>query len=134
MSGEAFQTYDQARAQDRLDSAQAAIDQANEERDQARAELAKVKRDIGWMMGQGLIADYIMQSDTIPAGTGHVLVDDGQDTDRMRWLNEMGRVSLGNGRFVMSFPHGIDFENQEIPEPYNIRHLIDLCRRFVPTP
>ena len=130
---EPFETYDDQRARDRQELLDSRIAQAEHDRDQARAELAKVKRDIGWMMGQGLIADYVMQSDTIPAGTGHILVEDEQDTARLRWLNEQGRVSLGNGRFVVSFPHGIGVENQEIPEPYNIRHLIDLCRKFVPS-
>ena len=57
------------------------------------------------------------------------MLPDTEDTARLAWLNEHGRVSMGDQCFVVAFNHGGgDIGNKTLPTPYNIRHLLDLCR------
>lgn len=124
-----YQTFEQRQIEAKINAAEARADEAERRAEAAAAELTKVKRDIGWMMEHGLIRDIIFMSDSIPAGEQpYSMAPDPEDTDRLRWLNEFGRVSIGDGVFTVAFPHCGDVGNETLPTPYNIRHLLDLCR------
>ena len=108
------------------------IGQLTEERDAALADLAQVKRDIGWTMEKLKIKDLICNSDAVPAAQDGWLPlwqPAHEDSDRLAWINQHGRTSLGSGVFVIALPHGGMSEDATLPEPYNIRHIIDLCRK-----
>lgn len=122
-------TYEEKKTQQLIDMAEARAENALRERDQAREELAKVKRDIGWMMGQALISDVIFCSDDVPLPPPYEMKPDSEDTARLAWINEHGRVSMGSESFVVAFDHGGgEIGSATLPTPYNIRHLIDLVR------
>lgn len=114
----------------RLARAEGRAEAAERERDKAKEELEKVKRDIGWTMDYLRIADIIMHSDDIPVGqdpSTH-LKPDPEDTARLDFFNKFGRASLGNGSFCFAVDvSGID--DAELPTPYNVRHIIDICRK-----
>jgi len=126
-------TYEEKKTQQLIDMAEARAENALRERDQAREELAQVKRDIGWMMGQALISDIIMHADEVPCTQpSYQMLPDPEDTARLAWMNEHGRVSMGSESFVVAFDHGGgDIGSATLPTPYNIRHLIDLVRHNV---
>jgi hypothetical protein len=130
-SGAEYEPFEKKMERQRIEAAEAREETAKRERDAAVAELEKVKSDIGWMMKHALIRDIIFQSEPIPAGEKpYQMQPDDEDTDRLRWLNENGRVSMGSGCFTLSFNHGGgDIGSQTLPTPYNIRHLLDLCRQ-----
>ncbi len=126
------ETYAEELVKRRIETAEALRDEAIRERDAALAELAKIKHDIQWTMGKLRIADIIMHTGSDESGEGRYrgpLTPDPEDTPRMDWFNRHGRVSLGNGSFCVAFDYQSDIENAEVPTPYNIRHLLDLCRK-----
>ena len=126
-------TYEEKKTQQLIDMAEARAENALRERDQARDELAQVKRDIGWLMGKALISDVIMHSSDVPAGQPpYEMKPDSEDTARLAWINEHGRVSMSSESFVVAFDHGGgEIGSATLPTPYNIRHLIDLVRHNV---
>lgn len=126
-----FEPFDVGMARQRMEAAEQRAEEAQLQRDAAIEELANVKRHIGWMMEKTLIRDIIMQGDPGPAGQPpYEMLPDTEDTARLAWLNEHGRVSMGDQCFVVAFNHGGgDIGNTTFPTPYNIRHLLDLCRQ-----
>lgn len=114
-----------------LGRAKYAANVAIEERDAARAELAKVKADIAWTMDKLRIVDLfgLRGSEDIPAtGEGYLPFDyDPEDTRRIEWVNAHGRVGAGQSGWHVALPCNIDVDGR-IPDPYNVRHIIDLAR------
>lgn len=118
-----------------MDRLEAELERAKQERDAAVAELAKVKRDVEWTMGQTKISDVLFNSDQVPSAQDGWLPlwkPENADSDRLAWINQHGRTSLGQGVFLVILPHGGDVADETLPEPYNIRHIVDICRRRLP--
>ncbi|WP_050028966.1 hypothetical protein [Verrucomicrobium sp. BvORR034] len=111
-------------------------DQAIKERDEALAALAKVKADVQWTMGQLLIRDIIyLKSDELPAAVEGWLPGWGQDpedTARIAWLNQHGRIKIHAHNWLLAIPHQMVFAEESIPDVYNLRHIIDISRRTCP--
>jgi hypothetical protein len=127
-----METFEIQAANRRVAAAESREAEAIRLRDQALAELAKVKRDVGWMMGKTLIRDIIMNSNETPAAEPpYKMSPEPEDTERLSWINEHGRVSLGDSIFLVVIPHAGIPGDATIPTPYNIRHLTDLCRASV---
>lgn len=105
-------------------------------RDQAVKELASVKAAIAWTMSDLRISDYFGNgSENIPCAADGWLPfsNDFQDSPRMDWINKHGRIGVGQqNQFVLALPSKIPIVDQEIPTVYNIRHLIDICRKNNP--
>lgn len=119
----------------RIESAEAHASRCQSERDAAISALEKVKRDVAWTMHDLKIKDLIFNSDPIPTSApGHVeqLFQDPDDSVRIAWLNANGRVCLGSECFLIGLPHGGDPSDEPLPTPYNIRHIIDICRKRFP--
>ncbi len=114
------------------DAAFAARDHAIEEREKAVAELAKVRAAVEWTMGKLLIKDIIMlRSSELPAAEWGWLAGfgtDPEDTRRVAWINQHGRMSLGDSHILFALPHSFTGDDT-FPEVYNFRHFVDLCRR-----
>jgi len=45
----------------------------------------------------------------------------------MEWINAKGRAGAGSEHWLISIPHHLHLD-EALPQPYNIRHLIDLSR------
>jgi hypothetical protein len=116
-----------------LNKANSDCARATKERDDAVAELAKVKHDIQWTMGHLLIRDIIMHGKDIPlAGEGWLPLNyDPEDTTRIEWINAHGRAGCGANDWLIAIPHRL-VGDETIPQPYNFRHLLDLSRKSAP--
>ena len=100
------------------------------ERDEALAELAKVKAAVAWTMGKLRIKDIMfMKGEEIGcSGEGWLPLDyDPKDTERVEWINANGRAGASDDHWLIAIPHHLTLE-EELPQPYNIRHIIDLSR------
>lgn len=106
--------------------------QAVRERDQAIKELADTKAAVEWLMGKILIKDLFGTNSTdIPsAAEGWLpMTYNPRDTERLEWINKNGRTGINQGNdFIIVLPSKISTE-ETIPEIYNIRDIIDLCRK-----
>lgn len=134
MTSDQFIPFDVRTAEARVAQSEVLAAEYKQERDQALAELEKLKRDIGWTMGPGKISDLIFNSDPIPAsesGYSAPAGGDPADAERFAWINLHGRVCLGSECFLIALPHGGSPADESIPTPYNIRDIIDVCRRRV---
>jgi hypothetical protein len=125
-----------AAAEDQRDRFEARMNQAIKERDAAVAELAKVKADVQWTMGKLLVRDVMyMRGEEVPAAAEGWLPGWGQDpedTARIAWLNEHGRLGFHEHNWLLAIPHSIVPQNESLPEIYNLRHIIDVSRRTCP--
>lgn len=108
------------------------LDALQKERDAALKELADTKAAIDWTMGKLKICDLFRPpgSIDIPAAAEGWLPfgSDFQDTARLDWINQHGRVGVGQHNqfvIVLDSAHSGD---DTLPEVYNIRHILDLCR------
>jgi hypothetical protein len=127
--------YTRTPEQREMDRLEAELERTKQERDAAVAELVKVKRDVEWTMGQTKISDILFNSDPVPTAQDGWLPlwkAENVDSDRLAWINKHGRTCLGSGVFVVVLPHGGDVSDETLPEPYNIRHIVDICRRRLP--
>ena len=119
------------------DAAVNAKRRAEDERDAAVAELAKVNAAVEWTMGKMKIADIVMRrSEDLPAAEWGWLNGwgtDPEDTHRIAWINRHGRMSLGDGSILFALPHAFTGDDT-FPEIYNFRHFVDLCRRTYKPP
>jgi len=101
------------------------------ERDELRADIEKLRRDVARTMDKLRIADLfrLRGSETVPcAEEGWLpLSYDPEDTKRIEWLNEHGRASASPDSWLVAFPHRLTM-SENLPTPYNVRHLIDLSR------
>lgn len=101
------------------------------ERDEAKAELAKVKNDVAWTMEKLLIKDIFQlrgSNEVRAAEEGWLpLFNDPKDTQRIEWINKHGRVGIGAEQWTIAIPHHLTTD-ETLPTPYNIRHIIDLAR------
>jgi len=119
-----------------LNAATSKCDQAVRERDDAVAELAQVKSDIQWTMGKLLVSDllYFQSGDPDIGGAAQEgwlpLSYDPEDTNRIEWINKHGRIGISDHHISINLSHTLTLE-EKLPCPYNIRHWIDLLRKFV---
>jgi hypothetical protein len=110
-------------------------DIAAQERDRAVAELAKVKADVQWTMGNLLVSDLLYYRSGDPdigaaAQEGWLpLSYDPEDTARLEWINKHGRLGVSDHHITIALTHGLTLQ-ERLPCPYNIRHWIDLLRKF----
>jgi hypothetical protein len=129
MSDHQTETYVETRARKMVEHAEALQAEAERDRDKALKELAETKEAIAWTMGQLKISDIIFHSEVEDpnAHSREPLTPDLEDTARICWINKNGRVGLGTGSVTIALPYfGGD---DEVPFPFNIRHLIDICRK-----
>jgi hypothetical protein len=103
------------------------------ERDAALKELAKVKADVGWMMDKLQIRDLfrLRGGEDVPCAAEGWLPNfgtDPEDSARIKFVNEHGRVGGSTGHWIISIPHNIDLDTATLPDVYNFRHIIDLSR------
>lgn len=109
--------------------------QARRERDAAVAELARVKADVAWTMGKLRIKDIMMMKgeDVACAGEGWLPFNyHPQDTELIEWINAHGRAGASDDHWLIAIPHHLTLQ-EHLPEPYNIRHIINLSRGLAPT-
>lgn len=105
------------------------------ERDLAVKELADLKASIAWTMDKLQIRDMFRaksEIEDIPASAEGWLpfTNDFQDTPRLEFINHHGRVGVGqHNQFVIVLPSKVPLMEETIPEIYNIRHIIDICRK-----
>ena len=124
------ETFEQRMARESVERIEARALEAERERDQALKELLETRAAVDWTMKQLKIADVIMQSDErLPAGA--TMPADGEDTARLDYLNQHCRVGLGGASnvFIIALPLDWASTDDQIPVPFNIRHIIDLCRK-----
>ena len=115
----------------RLETALWKAEEAVKEKDNAIAELEKLKADVAWTMKKLRIRDLMfMRGSSMPcAEEGWLpLFIDNKDTERIEWINAHGRAGASNEHWLVSLPHSMDLDTAELPSPYNIRHIIDLSR------
>lgn len=110
---------------------------AQSERDQAVKELADTKEAIQWTMDKLKIKDLfgLRGSIQVPcAADGYLelLNVDPEDTKRIEWINRHGRTGAGSEVFTIALPCVLDIERDTIPNIYNVRHIIDVCRKSRP--
>lgn len=106
------------------------------ERDQAAADLQKLRADVAWTMERLRIKDlFRMSTFEIPAAAeGWLPLDrDPEDTVRIEWLNKHARSGIGDDHWIISLPHRLTLQ-ESMPEVYNVRHIIDLCRGITVVP
>jgi hypothetical protein len=125
-----FQSYGAQMERRRIEAAEALKAEAERERDAMKKELEDIRNALAWTMGKLKSADLILHASEEEASEARhhgELEPDAEDSARMSWINQNGRVGLGNGSVTIALPY---FGNcdEEIPVPYNIRHLIDICR------
>jgi hypothetical protein len=121
-----------AAAREERDRAISHREQAERARDAAVAELANVKASVAWTMQKLRIKDLLfMRGEPVPAAHEGWLPgwgNDPEDTARIAWINQHGRVSYHDQSWSISIPHHIVAEQSFVPEVYNFRHIVDLCR------
>ena len=121
-------SYEDTMVERRIALAESRANALERERDAALAELAKVKADVKWCMEKGIIRDVFGSAAATREDCGGPFADDGQDGARLEYLNGHARVWLGDGVFCLAIPHPGAVGDVTVPVPYNIRHILDICR------
>lgn len=114
----------------RMEDAVRDAERAREERDEAVAELEKLKHDVAWTMEKLLVKDFLFfRGQKFPCcDEGWLPLHlDPKDTERIEWINANGRIGASDEHWLISVPHHLDLESASLPQPYNIRHILDLC-------
>lgn len=120
---------------DPVELANARAQAAEKKQAEAEAKLAKVMADVEWTMKALRIADLFGSGhETSPAaaeGWLPGLYDKpavAADAARLDWINQNGRIGRNNaGGLFITLPGPQD--DGEVPDIYNIRHILDLCRK-----
>jgi len=121
------ETFSEKMAENRVAAAEARQALAEDRAAKAEAELSRVKAAVDWCMEKGLMRDLFNSAHSIPFPEDKMEADP-EDTARLDYINKHGRTWLGTGCFCFALPHGGDVDSIQVPEIYNIRHIVDICR------